>query len=66
MVLDGNDDESDVTEVGWGGRGRNIRMATYGGASIATFRGWDGLTYVVGSDADPEQVTNFLNAAFPH
>jgi hypothetical protein len=64
MVLDGDDDDIGATERRMV-RGRDIRLATYGGASTATFRSWDGLTYVVTSDVDADTVTNFINVAFP-
>jgi anti-sigma factor RsiW len=63
MVLDGDDDEIDATERRMV-QGRDVRLAIYGGAYTAAFRNWDGLTYVVTSDVDADQVTNFLTAAF--
>ena len=65
MVLDSEDDELDAIDQRLV-RGRDIRVGTYGGASTAAFRSWDGLTYIVTSDVDPDQVTNFVNVAFPH
>jgi anti-sigma factor RsiW len=64
MVFAGGDEDEIQAPVRRMVNGLDVHLATTRGASTASFRGYDGLSYVLIGDIDADSLTNFLTAAF--